>query len=319
VTLFRSEHFYIAALYWLDGTTDIHQHGFAGAFRVLVGSSLHAPYRFSAQEVISRGLLLGDLAMGSPEILGPGDVREIPSGDALIHSLFHLERPSVTLVVRTESDSWALPQLSYERPGLAYAPSYNTDMPLRRRLQGLATLAELAPDEALTAALSLIGSTPVTAGLAVVSYWADAIGNGEDVETMLGALRDRHGSVADVIASALKERRRQHAIILRRRMLRQPEHRLLLALLLNLPDLTSVRAIVRQLFPDREPGEMLATWLAELSSPEHRGASGLSLQPAELAEISAGFQEGKIGSQRLRWLSQQVRQSDVLGKLFSSS
>src|SRR4051794_18745742 len=33
VTLYRGRDFYISALYWLEGTTNIHQHGFAGAFR----------------------------------------------------------------------------------------------------------------------------------------------------------------------------------------------------------------------------------------------------------------------------------------------
>src|SRR5262252_8770312 len=33
VTLFSGSRFYIDIYYWLDGTTDIHQHSFAGAFQ----------------------------------------------------------------------------------------------------------------------------------------------------------------------------------------------------------------------------------------------------------------------------------------------
>src|SRR5277367_6781571 len=38
ITLFRSERFYIEALFWIDGTTAIHQHAFTGVFYVLAGS-----------------------------------------------------------------------------------------------------------------------------------------------------------------------------------------------------------------------------------------------------------------------------------------
>ena len=33
--------FYIQALFWMDGTTDIHQHGFSGAFHVMALSLIH--------------------------------------------------------------------------------------------------------------------------------------------------------------------------------------------------------------------------------------------------------------------------------------
>ena len=38
--------FYIQLLFWLDGTTDIHQHEFSGAFHVMAGSSIHSEYVF---------------------------------------------------------------------------------------------------------------------------------------------------------------------------------------------------------------------------------------------------------------------------------
>src|SRR5947209_13453020 len=35
ITLFCGSRFYVDIYLWLDGTTDIHQHGFAGAFQIL--------------------------------------------------------------------------------------------------------------------------------------------------------------------------------------------------------------------------------------------------------------------------------------------
>src|SRR5690349_464094 len=46
VMLFQGPRFYIEALFWLSGTTDIHEHGFSGAFTVLEGSSVHSHWRF---------------------------------------------------------------------------------------------------------------------------------------------------------------------------------------------------------------------------------------------------------------------------------
>src|SRR5438876_10243677 len=50
--LYSGDLFYIEALFWLDGHTEIHQHGFSGAFHVLEGSSLHCHYEFAAKERI---------------------------------------------------------------------------------------------------------------------------------------------------------------------------------------------------------------------------------------------------------------------------
>ncbi|RKI15665.1 hypothetical protein D7Y15_13365 [Corallococcus sp. AB030] len=44
LTVFSDARLLIDLYYWVDGTTDIHQHGFCGAFQVLQGSSIHGHY-----------------------------------------------------------------------------------------------------------------------------------------------------------------------------------------------------------------------------------------------------------------------------------
>ena len=108
--VYRCEEFYIELLIWMDATTAIHQHAFSGAFRVLVGSSFHSVYEFNEHEQINSQLLLGDVRLKMAEILRTGDVRLIHSGrSGLAHALFHLDRPSVTVVVRNHGEPWALP------------------------------------------------------------------------------------------------------------------------------------------------------------------------------------------------------------------
>jgi hypothetical protein len=117
--VYLGERFFIEVLFWLEGTTDIHQHGFSGAFSVLAGSSIESQYEFQPRHPIHAQLALGDLRLKSLRLLPTGECRPIVGGSALIHSVFHLDHPSVTVVVRTYQDVAALPQFSYLRPHLA--------------------------------------------------------------------------------------------------------------------------------------------------------------------------------------------------------
>ena len=89
-------------LYWFASTTAIHDHAFCGAFSVLDGGSLHSQYSFTPSVNCGDGLTLGTLESIRNERLRKGDVRTIHPYDGLIHSLFHIEHPSVSLVVRTQ-------------------------------------------------------------------------------------------------------------------------------------------------------------------------------------------------------------------------
>jgi hypothetical protein len=122
ITVFASERFYIDVLFWVDGTTTIHQHRFSGAFHVMEGSSLQSTYRFATERRYSQYLLAGKLELLDVELLTRGDVRAIHAGSELVHALFHLDRPSVSVVVRTRADDFAGPQYTYSRAGLAFDP-----------------------------------------------------------------------------------------------------------------------------------------------------------------------------------------------------
>lgn len=50
VMLFQSARFYVEALFWLSGTTTIHEHSFSGVFAVLSGSSVQQRLRSEFQE-----------------------------------------------------------------------------------------------------------------------------------------------------------------------------------------------------------------------------------------------------------------------------
>jgi hypothetical protein len=283
LTLFRADEFFVSALYWLDGTTTIHQHSFSGAFRVLCGSSLHVPYDFDVREAVSDRLMLGALDMRSPEILRCGDTRPIHYGDAFIHSLFHLERPSVTAVVRTYSDRSSQPV--YLRPGLAFDP-FLQDNSMIRRFQSLLSLQAIDAAAARRAAHAFIEDEDLLAGFLLLMRWADRIDRGESLFDLVAVMQRRHGEVMRDLEAALVEYQREFSIGMRRRRLRDPEQRLFLALLLNLPDVTSIQSVLRQIYPERQPGDVLAEWVTDLSHPRNREMSGISLSADSVAQLS---------------------------------
>src|SRR4051812_26038221 len=53
LVVYSHPRFYIQLLFWLDGTTAIHQHEFSGAFHVMHGSSIHAHYEFDKAQAIT--------------------------------------------------------------------------------------------------------------------------------------------------------------------------------------------------------------------------------------------------------------------------
>ena len=101
---FNHPRFYIQILFWLEGTTEIHQHEFSGAFHVMRGSSLHSEFDFTGARSITPHLRIGNLGLKQFELLETGRTVPITSGQECLHSLFHLDTPSVTVVVRTQHD-----------------------------------------------------------------------------------------------------------------------------------------------------------------------------------------------------------------------
>lgn len=311
--MFRAEGLEIQALTWLEGTTSIHQHGFDGAFKVLVGSSLHVRYGFDRDEQLAQGhLVVGELDMKSAEILRTGDVRPIPSGSDFIHALFHLERPSVTIVVRNLWSDLADPQYDYRSPGFGFDALEKDDL-FAIRMRGLHTLYRLDKDEARRVALDAVRREDLWSAFRVTDYWFRSVGETDGFADLVEALAHKDDSLAPLLDAMYEEEHRRSRLLLRRGMLKEKHHRTLLALLVNLPDRTSIRTVLRQLHPDEDPDELIVRWIRELASPELRGVSGLSLRPEELDEMSARLSSA---SDPITALSERWRPPTLIEKLF---
>ena len=76
---------------------------------------------------------VGNVALRETKLLESGATIEINSGRDFIHSLFHLDTPSMTVVVRTHSDPGTGPQFTYLPPHLAIDPFHADALTLRRK------------------------------------------------------------------------------------------------------------------------------------------------------------------------------------------
>lgn len=122
LTVYNNGKFIVDLYIWVDFDTSIHSHGFRGAFRVLHGQSLHETFCAKTAKEVANDLRFVDMSDVALEKLSVGDVRTIAPGVDLTHRVIHLENPTITLCVRTVSDT-ALRQWTYLPTGLAVQKS----------------------------------------------------------------------------------------------------------------------------------------------------------------------------------------------------
>src|SRR5215468_6760110 len=146
ITLFSGPRFHIYVYFWFHGTTSTHQHSFCGAFQVLHGSSIHSWYEFELRERINSFCEIGEMRLKTCELLNVGDVREILPGRQYIHSLFHLDHPSATIVARTDKSPLFLPQFDYHKPGLASDPFFEQETTVKKLQSVGALLRAIRPN-----------------------------------------------------------------------------------------------------------------------------------------------------------------------------
>ncbi|MGM3227142.1 hypothetical protein [Dickeya zeae] len=116
VKLFDNGKFYVEVLTWFDKDTAIHDHGFTGVLQQLKGVSLNAAYGFNERKIVSQNLALGNSWLCDAEILNPGDFHSIYPGREEKHAVFHIEKPTISIIVRTHPITELPAQLNYFPP-----------------------------------------------------------------------------------------------------------------------------------------------------------------------------------------------------------
>jgi hypothetical protein len=268
ISVYEGRRFFIQVLFWLTGSTDVHRHRFSGAFLVLDGASVQSRFTFHPRRRINARFLIGDVRLRDAEVLRRGDVLEIDQD--LIHSVFHLDAPSATVVVRTYTDPDRQPQLTYQLPSLAFDPFYAEPL-MKRKLQGLALMLRSGRRDYDARARELLaGSDPWTCYV-VLDQAFRHLGEPERIASLVEAAEERHGELASEIAASLRAELRRRKLHRLRADVRDPEQRLFLALLQNLPDRSSMFAAVKRHVPGEEPRERVLRWVYSLSGVDRIG------------------------------------------------
>lgn len=280
VRLYDDGRFFIQALFWYESTTSIHQHSFSGAFQVLCGSSLHSAYRFNSTHRFSEHLQSGELTLNAVELLSVGDVRSIRNGSRFIHSLFHLDYPSVSFLVRTHNDVEAGPLYSYLRPGLAYNSFHVTPRlrMLRECVVAAYKMSRIHGDRLVARVVrsadveELFHLTLVLRDLHPVVDWPSLP---KPFDRVLNALP---AELHTLIRHVLLEYDRTERIVGARRSIHDAELRYFLALLANISDRETLFSLVRRRYPGKQAIPQIVDWTRRLwDTPSQINGEGNAL------------------------------------------
>jgi hypothetical protein len=289
IVAYSHPQFYIQLLFWMDGTTAIHQHEFSGAFHVMHGSSIHAHYTFEKARQITPFMRVGNVKMKKIEILEKGRTVPIVSGHQTIHSLFHLDSPSVTVVVRTQHDPGTGPQFNYLPPHMAIDPHHG-DLLTARRTQLLDVLEHTQDTGYGEIAMQMIADLDFERGFYVLRHCREQLHQLDEWDALIKAFEKKHKSLAVGVGATLREEVRRSLIKGLRSEITQPEHRFFLALLMNTATRADLLALVAQRFPRREPLGIVLRWMEELMDVSNEGVAILDAVFPESLDIAADIQ-----------------------------
>jgi hypothetical protein len=264
VTVYTSDRFYMDVYFWVDATTTIHRHGFAGAFQVLEGGSVETSYSFAQHTQVDEHLATGELRLLDVRRLRRGDTRCIHPGAATIHSLFHLERPSATLVVRTPHVPSAGLQCSYDKPGIAVYPPNSSESVVRTR-QCLELLARIGHPERRALAQEAVRGLSASDAFHLLDAAMGLMPTERDCLDLASVVAAEHPALASVLESYVGEKRRQLYLMSLRRHIHSAQHRFLLAVLLTVPSRERLLDLVAEAEPLAPPVDTILRWLREMT------------------------------------------------------
>lgn len=180
--------FVIDAYLWMGPDIAIHDHCFGGACAVVGGSSYHVDYSFALEDTPQHEVQVGKLSVRREGWLEPGSVFEITPGRSFVHRIWHLARPTISLVPRTLGDAKNVRQFVYFETGIALDSTLEDDPTRRKRFHALRSLQHLEhPDLARWTSTALCGGRDADRAWAIM-HFARAFGDLEAVDRAIPAL-----------------------------------------------------------------------------------------------------------------------------------
>jgi hypothetical protein len=281
---FNDTRFYIQILFWLEGTTEIHQHEFSGAFHVMQGSSVHSEFDYVGARSVTPHIRTGDLRVKRIELLETGRTVPITSGRECIHSLFHLDTPSINVVIRTHHDPGTGPQYNYLPPHIAIDPLHSDSLTARRK-QLLDVLEAIEDGNYATFVNEMMERLDFERGFNMLRHAMPRLKELDEWDAVLATFQNKHVELASGVPDTLDECLRRETISRLRHFIVNPEHRFFLALLMNVQNRSDILALITQRFPGSSPIDTILGWAEELMEPNDFGISLLDASFPETLDI----------------------------------
>lgn len=254
------------------------------------GSSIHSEFVFEDAESITAHFRIGNLRLKKSELLETGSIVPIISGRTDIHALFHLETPSVTVVIRTHSDPGTGPQFTYLPPHIALDPVQSDGLTTRRK-QLLDLLERTGDPDYPQLVGEMIERLDFERGFFILQNCITHLRNLGAWEMIWELFEQKHGRLAAPVVPTLEEIIRRDGISALRGSIEDIEHRFFLALLLNLERRADLLEMVEQKIPG-DPLETILRWAEELLQVNESGVWILDANFPEELEIDDEEQPG---------------------------
>lgn len=193
LTLVDRPDFRIDVLYWDHNASPTHKHVSCGAFMAHFGDRLHQRFSFDSIEQVDEYLTLGELKAEQREAIAPGFVQEIQP--ELIHDLFWLKRPSITISVRCKNHPGGKERpTDFWSPGLQALDMVHHDTPIVRRqisaLQLLRSTSRAAFEREVSAAIVEGSASLAYQTLVLLAEHSDSISTYASVSELLAQRGD---------------------------------------------------------------------------------------------------------------------------------
>lgn len=242
----RGTGFFVELLLWTSSTSSIHQHSFSGAFTVAQGSSIHSHFEIETLERVTESLQLVKGSLATTELLKPGMVRRIRAGHHLSHSVFHLDEPTLSIVVRTLYEPWHMPQLTLFPPNYTYAPAWlMRDGQIDYLTRTLQMMSKISAPNFMQVALDRFGELDFARALTLLAETFPLF-VGPQLEAVLARFAEAHGRLADGLPAVARRYDFEARIRRLRHITSDQDERFALAALLVAQDQGQARRILAQ-------------------------------------------------------------------------
>lgn len=260
LVVYETPEFYLEVLFWFPSRTEIHGHGFTGAFQVLDGYSLQAEYEFIQDCAPEAGLRLGRLIPRTVELITPGKVCTIGGDEAFIHSVAHMGNPSLTLVARTFG-SPEFTQFSYYRSGLAVRPHWH-NRSILRQAEVFRALLRSRPALFHDRLMDFLGRCDRAGFFQVLNLLRTRLKLDTFIKEVLAPVRACCSAGHAQELAALDEETRSSALWAMLNATPDPRRRLLMALNEMLPDPAEHEAVISRSGGGAPASEVIEQWAA---------------------------------------------------------